>query len=116
MRNDTQHRRDDAMTLPNTGVTVPTTAVADDTTPVTASLVTPVLGAKTTEPAGTSDVMTIDETAAFLRVHRKTVCSMIQRGELPGARRCGRTYRVHRPSVVAWLAAGPRASRRGGRP
>jgi len=46
---------------------------------------------------------TIDEVADLLRLERKAVYRLAQRGELPGCRRLGRTFRVHVPSVVKWF-------------
>ena len=52
------------------------------------------------------DVLTVDETAALLRMDRKTVYNAIQRGEIPGARRLGRSIRLSRDAVLAWLSQG----------
>ena len=61
-------------------------------------------------------VLTVDELAALLRLDRKTVYSMVKRGEIPGVRRFGRAVRVHGPTVLQWLADGqgqaPRSRRR----
>jgi excisionase family DNA binding protein len=54
------------------------------------------------EPA----VLTVDELAALLRVNRKTVYEALARGEIPGARRLGATYRILRDAVLEWLASG----------
>ena len=51
-------------------------------------------------------VLTVDEVARVLRVDRKTIYELIRRGELPGVRRLGRSVRIHRPTVLAWLAEG----------
>jgi excisionase family DNA binding protein len=51
-------------------------------------------------------VLTVDELAALLRVDRKTIYALVRRGELPGVRRLGRTVRIHRGTVLAWLAEG----------
>jgi excisionase family DNA binding protein len=56
-----------------------------------------------TEP--TSSVLTVDELAALLRVNRKTVYDALSRGEIPGARRIGSTYRILRHAVLEWLAS-----------
>ena len=69
-------------------------------------------------PGGADELpefITVEETASMLRLDRKTVYSMIERNELPGARRCGRTYRLYRPSVVSWFTAELRPVRRGGK-
>lgn len=52
------------------------------------------------------EVLTVEETATLLRTNRKTVYELIQRGDLPGVRRVGRAVRVHRETVLTWLAAG----------
>jgi excisionase family DNA binding protein len=54
------------------------------------------------EPA----VLTVDELAALLRVNRKTVYDALSRGEIPGTRRLGATYRILRDAVLEWLASG----------
>ena len=59
-----------------------------------------------TMPGAESPVMTVDELAALLRVNRKTAYDAIARGEIPGVRRVGRTFRVSREAVVAWLREG----------
>jgi excisionase family DNA binding protein len=51
-------------------------------------------------------VLTVDELAALLRVNRKTVYDALSRREIPGARRIGATYRIHRDAVLEWLASG----------
>jgi excisionase family DNA binding protein len=51
-------------------------------------------------------VLTVDELAALLRVNRKTVYDALGRGEIPGARRIGATYRILRDAVLEWLASG----------
>lgn len=51
-------------------------------------------------------VLTVDELAALLRLNRKTVYDALSRGEIPGARRVGSTYRILRAAVIDWLASG----------
>ena len=48
------------------------------------------------------DVMTLDEVAVRLRLSRHGVANMAQRGEIPGAMKFGRRWRV---SVVAFERA-----------
>lgn len=55
------------------------------------------------------DVLTVRETAALLRVERKTIYELAARGELPGVRRLGRLIRISRSAVMGWLAADGRA-------
>lgn len=64
------------------------------------------------EAAGESEVLTVEEVAALLRLNRKTVYSMVQRNEIPGARECGRAIRFHRSTVLSWLASGSGRTRR----
>jgi excisionase family DNA binding protein len=51
-------------------------------------------------------VLTVDELATLLRVNRKTVYDALSRGEIPGARRVGSTYRILRAAVIDWLSSG----------
>jgi excisionase family DNA binding protein len=50
-------------------------------------------------------VLTVDELAALLRVNRKTVYDALARGDIPGARRIGTSYRILRDAVLQWLAS-----------
>ena len=52
------------------------------------------------------EVLTADELAALLRIDRKSAYAALARGEIPGARRIGRTIRVSRDAVLNWLADG----------
>lgn len=86
---------------------------------------TAAVGSTSTEPAndvaGTTpafpEILTVDELAALLRVERKTAYAVIARGELPGVRRVGRSIRISRDAVLAWIAEGqvraPRSRRAG---
>lgn len=49
--------------------------------------------------------MTLEETAAALRVDRKTIFKAIQEGGLP-ARKVGVGWRIDPDAVKAWLASG----------
>lgn len=64
-------------------------------------------------PAGASAVLTVDELASLLRVDRKTAYAAVTRGDVPGVRRLGRTIRVHREAVMAWLRDGQAPRKRG---
>ncbi len=55
-------------------------------------------------------VLVVDEVAALLRVNRKTVYEALARGDIPGARRIGRTYRISRDAVLGWLHGQARVS------
>ena len=57
------------------------------------------------------EVATVDEVARFLRLNRKTVYDAVRANALPGARRVRNAIRVHRETLLAWLAAGGTISR-----
>ena len=46
-----------------------------------------------------------DEVAQILRVSRKAVYCMVDRGEIPGVTKIGRRIRFHRDDLLAWLEA-----------
>jgi excisionase family DNA binding protein len=48
-------------------------------------------------------ILTVDELAGFLRLNRKTVYEAVSRGEIPGVRRIGGTFRIWRDSVLVWM-------------
>ena len=52
------------------------------------------------------EILTVDELARLLRLNRKTVYEAIAAGENPGVRKIGRSYRISRTKVLAWLAEG----------
>jgi excisionase family DNA binding protein len=54
-----------------------------------------------------SPILTVEELAHFLRLNRKTVYEAVSRGEIPGVRRIGHTFRVSRDAVMQWLARSP---------
>ena len=56
------------------------------------------------------EVLTLEETAALLRISRPTLFELIKRREIP-CRKVGRAWRFHRESVIAWLAGIDRVSR-----
>jgi excisionase family DNA binding protein len=51
-------------------------------------------------------VITVGELATLLRIDRKSVYNLVRTGEIPGVRRIGRAIRIHRPTVLNWLAQG----------
>lgn len=53
-----------------------------------------------------SDIITVDELAAYMKVNRKTIYGAVKLGELPGAVRVCGAIRIHKPTVLAWLATG----------
>lgn len=74
--------------------------------PCMASAADPVGLPAAAEAAVESPILTVDELAALLRLNRKTVYDALSRGEIPGARRVGSTYRILRAAVIDWLASG----------
>jgi excisionase family DNA binding protein len=54
-----------------------------------------------------SPILTVEELADFLRLNRKTVYEAVSRGEIPGVRRIGHTFRISRDAVMQWLARSP---------
>lgn len=55
----------------------------------------------------TSDIMlSVDETAALLRLNRKTVYELVKAGDLPGAQRFAGTIRVHKATLLASFSVG----------
>ncbi|NVB37269.1 helix-turn-helix domain-containing protein [Pseudenhygromyxa sp. WMMC2535] len=46
-----------------------------------------------------------DEVAQLLRVSRKAVYAMVERGEIPGVTKLGRRLRFRRDALEAWLAS-----------
>lgn len=50
------------------------------------------------------EVLTVDEAAKLLRLNRKTVYSMVDKKQLPGARRFRGAIRIHKPTLVSWMA------------
>lgn len=71
----------------------------DKSTPATISLKNP------------PQVVTVDELAQYLRIDRKSIYAAIHSGQMPGARRFGRTWRVSLPAVMKWLAKGEQVAR-----
>ncbi len=52
-----------------------------------------------------TDVMTLDEAAAYLRVHPRTLRMKASEGKIPGAK-IGRVWRFHRQQLETWLLQG----------
>jgi excisionase family DNA binding protein len=51
-------------------------------------------------------MMTVNEAAAFLRMNRKSLYRLIDQRRLPGAKRFGRTIRIHRPTLMKSFEVG----------
>ena len=52
-----------------------------------------------------SEVLTVEEAAALLRVNHKTLRDAIHRNEVPGVIRLGRVIRLSRTALLEWLKA-----------
>jgi excisionase family DNA binding protein len=50
-----------------------------------------------------SDILTVDEAAAFLKIPRSSVYKLAQQGKLPG-QKVGRHWRFYRPRLVSMIA------------
>jgi excisionase family DNA binding protein len=50
-----------------------------------------------------SDILTVDETAALLKIPRSSVYKLAQQGKIP-AKKVGRHWRFYRPKLVKWVA------------
>lgn len=59
----------------------------------------------------TTEVLTVDEAAAILRVHPKTLYEAIRLGSVPGVLRLGRAIRISRVALDQWVRATPLASK-----
>ena len=57
----------------------------------------------TTDPSVLPYLLRAEEVASLLRVTRKAVYCMVDRGELPGVTKIGRRMRFHRDSILSWL-------------
>jgi excisionase family DNA binding protein len=66
----------------------------------------------TTEPL----TISVEEAARLLNISRTHAYLLAQRGELPGVRRLGATYRVSRIELFRWLGAGPAGDSDGQQP
>jgi len=50
-------------------------------------------------------LLTVEEAAGLLRVHRNTVKSLLRKGKLAGTK-VGRSWRIRREVLMAFVAAG----------
>lgn len=52
-----------------------------------------------------TEILTLDEAAAYLRVHPRTLRTRASEGEVPAAK-IGRVWRFHRDQLERWLLEG----------
>jgi len=57
------------------------------------------------------EVLTVQEAAALLRINRKTIYLMVEKKQLPWARRFRGAIRIHRATLLAWLSSDQAATR-----
>jgi excisionase family DNA binding protein len=53
---------------------------------------------------GTHELLTLEEAAAYLRVHPRTMARLLTERELPGLK-VGRQWRIRRADLDAWVEA-----------
>ncbi len=58
-------------------------------------------------PIQESDVLTIDELSAYLRVAKSSLYKLAQEGKLP-AQKVGKHWRFHRAAIDQWLSENQR--------
>lgn len=56
-------------------------------------------------------LLNADELAAILRISRKALYAMAERGEIPGVTKIGRRLRFRRDAIEAWLVDSTRQFR-----
>lgn len=54
-------------------------------------------------PSVQSDVMTVEEAAALLRLNRKSLYQAISLNQVPGVIRIGRVIRLSRRALESWM-------------
>lgn len=60
-----------------------------------------------------SEVMTLDELAAYLKIPKSTLYKLVQEGRLPG-QKIGKQWRFAKRAIDGWLAEGGLRSNQGG--
>jgi excisionase family DNA binding protein len=56
-------------------------------------------------------MLTVEQLAEAAQIPRSTMYEHVSRGHVPGVRKIGRHLRIHRDTVLAWLAGGGPVSR-----
>lgn len=77
------------------------------------------LGWRTMPRSSAPEVLTLEETATYLRISKRTLERLLENGAFPPAVKVGQQWRVHRRALDAYLlsgaatprAASPRSSR-----
>lgn len=63
-------------------------------------------------PIPSSEVMTLDELSAYLKIPKSTLYKLVQEGRLPG-QKIGKQWRFGKQGIDQWLAEGGLLSGRG---
>lgn len=66
-------------------------------------------------PAASVDLLDFDQARRLLGLARNTLYRLLRAGEVPGARRVGKLWRFHQPTLLHWIATGTGEPRRGRR-
>lgn len=53
-----------------------------------------------------TELLTIDEMAARLKLSDRTICEMLRGGRLPGAAKISGKWRIDKRKLRAWIAKG----------
>lgn len=53
-----------------------------------------------------AEIITVDQAAALLQLDRKTVYVLVEKRQLPGARRLGKCIRIHKATLMKWMETG----------
>jgi excisionase family DNA binding protein len=57
-----------------------------------------------------SDILTVDEAAALLKIPRSSVYKLAQQGKIP-AKKVGKHWRFHRQMIMNWVTGQPAGNR-----
>ncbi|OIO04680.1 MAG: DNA-binding protein [Elusimicrobia bacterium CG1_02_63_36] len=59
-------------------------------------------------PTKSSEVLTIEDLAVYLKIPRSTLYKQVREGKIP-CQKIGRHWRFHKAAVDSWLQTRPRA-------
>ena len=60
-----------------------------------------------------TELLTIDETAALLKLSDRTIYAMLREGRLPGAAKVSGKWRIDKRKLLAWVARGGELAEQG---
>ena len=64
------------------------------------------LGKELLMVTGSSDILTIDDLADYLKISKSTLYKLVQEGGLPG-QKVGKRWRFHKEAIDSWLKSHP---------